>query len=208
MPGNGGIFWERVFLTFRCCPSGPCGAALLQTLGARVRAPPRLCLCPPTLHPAPAAGSHSALYWPHQAAPTGAPLGVRGEGGWSWERGGGGGLGTSKCLGVIKAVQPSWKWAVLSCVCAHGCAVVVCVCVQVRVAHSSLLYVDVCKPHVQCVCPLQGPLLGSRWVLRGLWVLPCSLRCQSLQCWGVIRGGWVPPQRSHQCPLWPQASPP
>lgn len=71
-----------------------------------MRAPPRLCLCPPTLHPAPAAGSHSALYWPHQAAPTGAPLGVRGEGGWSWERGGGGGLGTSKCLGVIKAVQP------------------------------------------------------------------------------------------------------
>lgn len=162
MPGNGGIFWERVFLTFRCCPSGPCGAALLQTLGARVRAPPRLCLCPPTLHPAPAAGSHSALYWPHQAAPTGAPLGVRGEGGWSWERGGGGGLGTSKCLGVIKAVQPSWKWAVLSCVCAHGCAVVVCVCVQVRIQLSA-----VCRC-VQAPCAVRVPTAGTpAWVSLG-----------------------------------------
>lgn len=184
----------------RCCPS--------PNAGGQGEGPPPALPMPP--HPAPCScgGVPLSTLLASSGSTHGCTPGCAGGGGLELGAWGRGGLGTSKCLGVIKAVQPSWKWAVLSCVCAHGCAVVVCVCVQVRIAHSSLLYVDVCKPHVQCVCPLQGPLLGSRWVLRGLWVLPCSLRCQSLQCWGVIRGGWVPPQRSHQCPLWPQASPP
>lgn len=89
---------------------------------------------------------------------------------------GAGGLGTSKCLGVIKAVQPSWKWAVLSCVCAHVYAIVVCVCMQVCIVHTSLLYVGVCKPHMQCICPLQGLLLGSHWVLRGTVGAPILIK--------------------------------
>lgn len=77
----------------------------------------------------------------------------------AWGRGG---LGTSKCLGVIKAVQPSWKWAVLSCVCAHGCAVVVCVCVQVRIQLSA-----VCRC-VQAPCAVRVPTAGTpAWVSLG-----------------------------------------